>query len=195
MCQQHLHPTRTQLGRCCPRTGVGLPGWSGWEAPLTLLPLPHGTPGFHPDPAGSPGHLGCGVAALHSQCSALHARSLHGQQQKCLILPSLEVRGCPSRTGGSGETPSPASHPECVCAKCSVATQSNKRPSPSLLQPPAPEPRTSSPWPSPIPLPVQGQSLPSILSPPAPSWDEGGWDPQTSSSALMCIESKRRMEG
>lgn len=141
-----------------------------------LLLLPRGALGVQPGPAGNLGHLA--------------ARGVRWQQRICSSVPSMphfcrgssrSASSCPpwwreaaqARTGGPGETPLPASHSECVCVKGSVATQSNKRPSPTLLQPPAPQPRTSSPWPSPIPLPVQGQSLSSILSPPPPSWGEG----------------------
>lgn len=50
------------------------------------------------------------MAASHLQLSALHARPLHGQQQKCLILPSLVARGCPGNDWGPWRDP-PRLHP------------------------------------------------------------------------------------
>lgn len=49
------------------------------------------------------------MAAAHLRLSALHATPLQGQQQKCLILPSLVARGCPGKDWGAWRDP-----PACI---------------------------------------------------------------------------------
>lgn len=151
---------------------------------MLLLLLLRGAPGVQPGPAGNLGHLA--------------ARGARWQQRICGSVPSMphlcrgssrSASSCPpwwreaaqARTGGPGETPPPASHPECVCVKGSVATQSNKRPSPTLLQPPSPTAQVLLPMAQPHPTPCPGTKP--LIHPVSPSslLGRGGRDPQASS--------------
>lgn len=64
----------------------------------------------------TPSAFGGVVAASHLQRSALHARPLHRQQQKCLILLSLATRGCPGKDWRTWRDPPACIPPRaCVC--------------------------------------------------------------------------------
>lgn len=78
--------------------------WVGGTLMLLLLLYPRFSAWPCRQPR-TPSTLGRVVAASHLQHSALHARPLHGQQQKCLILPSLVVRGCPGKDWGTWRDP------------------------------------------------------------------------------------------
>lgn len=137
-----------------------------------------------PGPAGSHGHAGSSWGAAAVPLPAVpcrpHQTSACGCWRSASSCPPRWREAAQARTGRGGglggpERPPvattclgpslPPPHPKRVRAMGVIAAaQSNKRPTPSVLQPPSlgtacPIARVlPAPWPSPVPLPAQGQS-------------------------------------